>query len=266
MAEPGFVTAPTSGTAARSAADSKDAPSVKERLEYGASGFRQAFFAVVFLLLIPFFVSLPVMLYNRIYDRLWFDTWQLVLFALLFAGLMAMLALELLYAIRARLTFGKSALRFTLPVGLGPTPLLRYQSHDIPYHTIKSVELRREVFAAPVIPILMQGAVVHTKDNRSIPLGYSREAHHDGAFPFATIAAQIAKRAAVPLAEHRAIWRRPRKERALAFISEIDTQNYIVDPGEAEKINKAHRRLVLALASILATLLLLGLWSDLMSG
>lgn len=234
------------------------------RSVYGSSTARQALLALAVLLLLPFFASLPAMFYNRVLDGVWFDFVELAVFAISFSALMALLGLELLNALRARLFFGKSALRFTLPVGLGPTPLLAYQSQDIPYHTIKSVELRRELFGVPVIPVLMHSAVVHTKDNRSIPLGYSSEAHTDAAFPFREIAAEIARRAAVPLVEQRTIWRRPRNERALAYISEIDTQNYIVDPGEIEKINARHSRLVLALASATATLLLLGIWSDVM--
>jgi len=242
----------------------REAGAAPVRAEYGASTARKTCLALALLLLLPFFASLPAMFYNRVADRLWFDFAELTLFAILFSTLMVLLSLELLNALRARLSFGKSALRFTLPVGLGPTPLLSYQTHDIPYHTIKGVELRRELFGVPIIPVLMHGAVVHTKDNRSIPLGYSSEAHGGAAFPFREIAAEIARRAAVPLVEQRTVWRRPRHERALAYISEIDTQNYIVDPNEIEKINARHRRLVLALASAAATLLLLGIWSDLM--
>ncbi len=237
-----------------------------ERLDYGASEGRRTVFALLFLVLAPFVVSLPVMLYHRIDNGQWSDLAQTALIALVLAAIMAMVVLELLYSLRARLTLDRTALRFTLPVGLGPTPLFAYQSHHIPYHTIKGVELRREVFGAPLMPVLMQGAVVHTKDKGSIALGYASEAKEGGAFPFAEIAGSIARRAAVPLIEQRTIWRRPRKERALGYISEIDTQNYIVDPAEMERLHVAHRRHVLALLSGLATLLLLGIGTDLMSG
>ena len=257
------------GTRAEAAAQRVSPEVAKEaadRLDYGASEGRRSFFAIAFMLLAPFFVALPVMIYQRLDAGQWTELLQVLMITLVFVGVMAMVALELLYSLRARLTLGKTALRFTLPAGLGPTPMLAYQSHDIPYHTIKGVELRREVFGVPLMPILMQGAVVHTKDKGSIALGYSSEAKEGGAFPFAEIAGKIARRAAVPLVEQRTIWRRPRKERALGYISEIDTQNYIIDPAEMERLHVAHRRHVLALVSGLATLLLLAIGADLMSG
>lgn len=238
----------------------------QERLDYSAGEGRKTFFAFVFMLLLPFFVSLPFMLYQRLVNGLWFDIWQLALFAVAFAALMFLLFIELLYSVRARLSLGKTAVRFTLPVGLGPTPLLRYNTQDIPYHTIKSVELRREVFGAPLMPVLMRGAVIQTKDKGAVLLGYVSELDADPMFPFSDIAAKIAQRAAVPLVDQQTIWRRPRKDRALSFISEIDTQNYIVDPAGVDRLNVAHRRLVLSIISAVATLLLLGIGADLMAG
>ena len=234
-----------------------------DRLDYGASEGRRTFFAFAFLLLAPFFVALPVMIYQRLDAGQWTELLQVLIITLVFVGVVAMVALELLYSLRARLTLDRTALRFTLPAGLGPTPMLAYQSHDIPYHTIKGVELRREVFGAPLMPILMQGAVVHTKDKGSIALGYSSTGEGRRRLPVCGRSQErIARRAAVPLVEQRTIWRRPRKERSLGYISEIDTQNYIVDPAEMERLHVAHRRHVLALVSGLATLLLLAIGAD----
>lgn len=239
---------------------------IPERADYGAREGRKAFFAIALLVVLPFALSLPIMLYHRLAYGLWFDVAQLAVLATALAAILAMLFLELLFSLRARLTLGKTALSFTLPAGLGPTPLLRYQSRDIPYHTIKGVELRREIFGAPLMPVVMQGAVVHTKDKGSITLGYSKEVGGDPPFPFAEIAQKVARRAAVPLVEQRTIWKRPRSDRALEYISEIDTETYIVDPAEVARLNAKHRRLVLAVGSAAATLVLLGIGADIMTG
>ena len=57
-----------------------------ERTDYGASGGRKTAFSFLMLLLLPFFASLPIMMYQRINHGLWFDTWQLFLFAAVFSA------------------------------------------------------------------------------------------------------------------------------------------------------------------------------------
>ncbi|MEQ1717124.1 MAG: hypothetical protein ABL907_14240 [Hyphomicrobium sp.] len=234
-----------------------------ERTIYGASGRRQTIFALAVLALLPFAAALPVLLFQRAADGVWFDFANLLLAGAGLFAILAMLVIELIYSVRARLFIAKTAVRLTLPAGGGPTPMLRYASHDIPYHTIKSVELRREVFGGKLIPVLLRELVIRTKDNREIRVGASLENFADPAFPYPVIAAEIARRAAVPLIDQRTIWRRSRKERALGFISEFDTEAYILDPAEVDRLNIAHRRLVLGLASGLVTLVMLGILADL---
>ncbi len=179
-----------------------------ERTNYGASGGRKTAFSFLMLLLLPFFTSLPFMLYQRINHGLWFDTWQLLLFAVVFSAIMFLVLIELLFSLRAYLSLGKSSVKFTLPSGRGPTPMLRYASFDIPYHAIKAVEVRREVFGGALAPVMMRGAVIRTKDEREITLGYVSEANVDPAFPYPLIAEQIARRAGLPLVDQGTIWRR----------------------------------------------------------
>lgn len=233
-----------------------------ERTAYFVGGRRQAVFALALLALSPFLLGGALMLLQRAVHGLWFDAAGL---ALLMAGLFAiaiLLGLELLYSLRARLMLTKTAVRFTLPANGGPLPLLSYARHDIPYHAIKSVELRREVFGGRITPVLLRTLVIRTKDNRDIEAGTTLEDFDDPAFPYALIGGQIARRAAVPFIDQRTIWQRSRKERELGFISEFDTENYILDPAEVDSLNGAHRRLVLGLSSTLLTLVLLGLLAD----
>lgn len=234
-----------------------------ERTAYWCGGLRQAVFALALLLLAPFLVGVSVMLVQRVVHGLLFDAAALALLAAGLFAVAAMLALEVLFSLRARLMLTKTAVRFTLPANGGPVPLLRYSRHDIPYHAIKAVELRREVYGGKLAPVLLRTLVIRTKDNRDIVAGTTLEDFDDPAFPYALIGGQIARRAAVPFIEQRTIWRRSRKERELGFISEYDIATYILDPAEVDQLNAAHRRMLLGLSSALLTLVLLGILADL---
>lgn len=234
-----------------------------ERTHFGACGLRQSLFALALLLLLPFATGATVMLARRLADGVWWDLAPLALVAAGLYAVMALFALELLYSLRARVVLGKPSFTYTLPKNVGPTPLLAYTSGDIPYHAIKSVELRREVFGGKLAPVLLRGLVVRTKDNREIVLGHTLEGFEDPVLPFAEIAERIAARAALPLVDQRTVWRRSRKERALGYISSYDTDTYILDPAEAERLATAHRRLMLGIISALTALVILGLLAEL---
>lgn len=233
-----------------------------ERTEYGAGGGRKTAFSFLMLLLLPFFASLPVMIYQRVNHGLWFDTWQLLLVAAVFSGIMFLVLIELLFSLRAYLSLGKSSVRFTLPSGRGPTPMLRYASHDIPYHAIRSVEVRREVFGGALAPIMLRGAVIRTKDEREITLGFVSEANADPAFPYPLIAEQIARRAGLSVADQGTVWRRDGKGRQMGFMSGSAHTRHIADHMEIEALNKSHRCLVLGLVNVLVLLVMLGIAAD----
>ncbi len=235
----------------------------RDRTDYGVSALRQTFFALCLLALMPFAIGLAVMIGRRAGDGLWYDLPALAVLAVGLGAVMTMLTLELLFCVRSRLVLGKMAVRFTLPKNGAAVPLWSYASHDIPYHTIRGVELRREVFGGKIAPVLLRGLVIKTKDNKEIVAGHTQEGFDDPAFPYAIIGEQIAARAAVPFVDQRTIWLRSRADRALEYISQYDTETYILDPAEAERLNTAHRRIMLGLCSALAAIVLLGLLAEL---
>lgn len=235
----------------------------RDRTDYGVSALRQTFFALCLLALTPFAIGLTVMIGRRAGDGLWYDLPALGVLAVGLGAVMTMLMLELLFCVRSRLVLGKMAVRFTLPKNGAAVPLWSYASHDIPYHTIKGVELRREVFGGRIAPVLLRGLVIKTKDNKEIVAGHTLEGFDDPAFPYGIIGEQIAARAAVPFVDQRTIWLRSRADRALEYISQYDTQTYILDPAGAERLNTAHSRIMLGLCSALAAIVLLGLLAEL---
>ena len=236
----------------------------RERTEYGAGGGRKTAFSFLMLLLLPFFASLPFMIYQRINHGLWFDTWPLLFVAALFSGIMFLVLIELMFSLRACLSLGKSSVKFTLPSGRGPTPMLRYVSFDIPYHAIKSVEVRREVFGGALAPVMLRGAVIRTKDEREITLGYVSEANVDPAFPYPVIAGQIARRAGLTVVDQGTIWRRDGKGHQMGFMSGSAHTRHIADHMEIEALNTSHKRMVMLLVNALVLLVMLGVAADLL--
>lgn len=258
----------TSDGKARARNGSPDRPAVKpavpppDRIRYVACGWRQGLFAFALLIELPFLAGVLHMLLRRIVDGVLIDVPGLLVIAVGLAAVAAMLTLELIFSVRARVKFGRAAVSFTLPRNGGPVPLLRYTRMDIPYHAIKNVELRSEVFGGKLAPAVLRGLVVRTKDNREVVLGHTRDGFDDPSFPFAEIGHRIAQRAALQLLDQRTVWRRTRKERVLGYISEFDTNSYRLGEAEADQLNVSHRRLMLGIGSALTALVLLGLLAD----
>lgn len=235
---------------------------IDERNQFGAGTARQTGVSLLLLFILPFTFGAWHMLTRRALDGLWFEVPGLALVALGLLVASVLLIIDLQYALRARVTFGKTGFSFTLPRHGTPMPKLLYARADIPYHAIKNVELRREVYGGKLMPVLLRGLVVRTKDNREFVLGHTLEGFEDPGLPFPAIGAKLAARCALPFLDQRTIWRRSRKERAAGYISEFDTNTYILDPADTERLNTAHRQLILGIASALVALVMLGLIAD----
>lgn len=240
-----------------------DAPR-HEPIVYAASGGRKTFFSFVFLILLPFFASLPAMIYMRINNGLFFDAAGLGIIAIAFAILMFLIVVELLFSLRARVELGESSVRMTLPSGRGPTPMLRYKSHDIPYDEVQTVETRREIYGGSLVPVLLKGARVIKKDGTSVPIGYVSEANLDPCFPYPEIAKKIAERARLPLIDRGNV-RRSFRRKFFGIkgnrVNEIDA----VDETQIAELNQSHRNVVMALVGALSVLIVIGIVDDLAS-
>jgi hypothetical protein len=234
------------------------------RILYKAGGGRATTFSFIFLLLLPFFVSLGPMLAMRISHGLWDGTLGLAILAAAFAVLMFLIVAELLYSIRARVDLGERSLRATLPAGRGPTPLLRYARHDIPYDRIAAVETRCEVYGGAVAPVMLRGVQLLTKDGTAVPLGSVNEACVDPAFPWTEIADEIARRAGVGVLDQGVVRRSvPRKMLGLAA---SEAERAPVGAETLAALNRRHRVAMLALVAVLTVLVGVGIVNDLTAG
>jgi hypothetical protein len=90
-----------------------------EKTVYEASGARKLAFSFAFLLLLPFFASLPAMLFWRISQGHWLGTLGLMVLGIGFAFIMFLVVVELMRSLRSRLEIGDTAVRMTLPFGAG---------------------------------------------------------------------------------------------------------------------------------------------------
>lgn len=237
-------------------------PTEPEHTVYAAGGGRKFAFSFVFLLLMPFFISLPPMLFWRISQGHWQGTPGLVVLAAAFTFIMVLLGIELMHSLMARVELGDTSVKMTLPSGRGPTPVMRYRTHDIPYDQIKAVETRREIYGGSIAPVLLQGARLILKDDSAVKLGYVSEANSDPCFPYPLIAHQIAHRAGLKV-DHRGNVRRSVQKKYLGLKSGLLSEpEGTVDDAQIEALNQSHRRWVMRLIGLLVGLVVVGIALD----
>lgn len=233
-----------------------------ERTVYAAGGGRKFAFSFVFLLLLPFFISLPPMLFWRISQGHWNGTFGLTVLAIGFTFIMFLIVVELMHSLMARIELGDKSVKMTLPSGRGPTPIIRYRSHDIPYDQIKAVETRREIYGGSVAPVLLQGARLILKDDTPVKLGYVSEANADPCFPYPEIAQKIAARAGLTV-EHKGNVRRSLQKKYLGLGRGLLTPGEgSVEESEIAALNRSHRRWVMRLITLLVGLVVVGIALD----
>jgi hypothetical protein len=239
-------------------------PYVAEPEEYGASTLRTTIFCLVFLLLLPFFASLPAMIGMRAAAGHLADNLGLLVLAAVFATLMFLVFVEMMFSIRTRVHLGREKVRMTLPSGRGPTPMLRYRSYEFPYDQVQSVETRREIYGGALVPVLMKGARVNLKDGSVVRLGYVSEADSDPVFPYAEIAGKIAERARLPLIDRGSVRRSVRSK--MLGVKATDAENTLVEDLEISRLNVSHNNFMLALIGVLLLLMLVGIVEDFARG
>lgn len=233
---------------------------VPARRVYASGTLRKIIFSIVFLLLLPFFVSLFPMLAARIAHGQWVGTSGLMVLALGFAFIMGLLVVELMSSIRARVVLGEKQARIRLPQSRGLASLFSYKSVDVPYDDIESVEIRREVYGGALAPVIMKGARLCMKDGSNIKLGYVNEWNVDPAFPFTEIGERIAARADVPIIDVGDV-RRSAFKKTFGLHASPEEKDAITEADMAA-VNRRHNQVIVALVGILIVLMSLGIFAD----
>ncbi|MCB1511375.1 MAG: hypothetical protein KDJ36_10760 [Hyphomicrobiaceae bacterium] len=228
------------------------------RTFYDCGGGRKTFFSLAFILLLPFFISTPVMIYQRVAKGVWLDTWGLIVIAVVFAVLMLLILFELMFSLRAYVDIGTDAVSFTLPVrGGGVVPLFFYSARRIPYDEITAVETRREVFKSMVAPMMMRTVRLNLRTGERLLLGYTNEADDDPKFPFPQIGRQIADRAGVPFVDRGNVLTELHKR--MFGVADATRES---EESEIAQLNRQHNRFLVTLIAALGVLLAAGIAND----
>jgi hypothetical protein len=240
-----------------------DASRTIERRVYEAGGGRKLALSLAFLILLPFYASLPAMLVQRLLHGLWLDTIGLMIFAGLFTALMALIGVQLYQSLRSRVELGDTTVRVTLPQGSGATPMLRFVNRDIPYSDIEAVETRRVLFGKTMAPVLLRATRLRTKDGKHVRLGNVNEDNVDAALPFPEIGARIAERAGVKVVDGGTV-RRSIEKRVLGLIGRKTAIEESPSLTEAEitELNGRHARAMRYLVIAFAFLIVGGIAID----
>lgn len=252
---------PKAGASETSQTSSTDRPADSPRRVYQASTTRKTILSFVFLLLLPFFASLPAMMVQRVIHQLWPDMLGFSIFAAAFTLVMLLVAFELIHSIRARVIIGESAVRLTLPAARGiAMPKFFYRTHEIPYSDIEAVETRREIYGGAIAPVMLRGARIVTKSGEKIPLGYVNEANVDPMMPVSEIASEIARRAGLGVVDHGTVRRQVHKK--LRGIRATDDAASPITEADIAALNRRHNNVMIGVCGVLFLLVSAGLLVD----
>jgi len=168
---------------------------------YEASTGRKFVLISVFVALLPFFISLPFMIWLRASKGFTFDAVVLTIISIFFALWMIFLGAHILASLRTRIRLNEQDAEFTLPNWRGPLPLIPYRKISMTYDEVSAVEQRGEIYREAILPVLMRSSSIITRDGSRHILGYAKEQATDPAFPFSEISHEIAMRAGLPLSD-----------------------------------------------------------------
>jgi hypothetical protein len=261
----GGTTAPTAAApaAAKVSSAAPMAADPAERDIYQVGGGAKTALSIGFLLLLPFFASLPMMLYQRVAKGLWYDTAGLAVMGLGLTIIMGLVLVNLLRALLSKVEIGEKTVRLTLPTHLGAIPTLFYNTNTVAYDQIAAVELRREVYGNGLAPVLVRGARLKLKDGSTVLLGHMDEAEADATFPVPVIAQQVARKAGLSVVDTGSVYRRATKK-ALGIRPSASELEQIAE-GDIARLRGAHKRWMMGLAACMIALLGAGIVHDVMT-
>lgn len=162
---------------------------------YQASWGRKGALSFVLLLVLPFLISMPIMVVMRATRGFWFDAITLAIAGGVFLFACIFILFHAHAAWRTRFAVTDKALFMTVPKWRGPTPGFRHIDYKVPYENIARVECRNELFEEIGVPVMMKAVSIVSNDNQRFVLGYQVDEEADPAVPIMKIADEVAKRA-----------------------------------------------------------------------
>ena len=224
---------------------------------YKIGFFRQLLQWITFLLLLPFFVSMPIMIGMRAFHGRIFDAAWLTFVAILFGMALIFLGLQIHAARKTRIRISEADVDVAVPQWRGPTPFSPYEQARLPYDQIKSVEQRGEIYRSLGILGLRRVSSVVTNDGQRYVLGYSTENEADAPIPFSNIAKDIAERAGVQLVDKGAVNVGTQVGAAIRGTPDWDAEP--IDEETVEQTRKRAQQIFVAMIGVFFLLVIAGI-------
>jgi hypothetical protein len=240
-------------------ASEKPAQKSGQRRIWQASGLRRVTLAMVFLLLLPFYVSIGPMLFARLSHGLLVDAFWLGLIGLAFTAIMGLLLLQLVHAVRNRVVLDDQALTFTLPSVAGNIAGTAMFSKTVPINNVRAVETREEIYGKRWAPVRLVATRIVTREGEPVVLGFSNPENVDQTFPYPEIGRLVAERAGVEMTAHGAV-RRSVAHRLLGHTGKAG--NEALPKEEIEAIQALHSRTMRGLIAAFVVLIIGGITID----
>lgn len=161
---------------------------------YKVSIGRQVVLWITFLIFLPFFISMPIMMFMRIANGRITDTISLgAIFLVALVGVI-FIVLQILAAGRQRIELNEDKITLKLPTWKGPTPLGPVVKADLNYSDVSAIEKRGELYALLGVLGLREVSSIITHDGKRYVLGYISENEADAPIPYDKITESLAQR------------------------------------------------------------------------
>ncbi|MGH1351779.1 MAG: hypothetical protein ACRBBN_13385 [Methyloligellaceae bacterium] len=166
---------------------------------YKVSIGRQIVLWFTFLLFLPFFISMPIMIFMRIAHGQYTDTISLgLIFILSFIGIMFII-LQILAAGRQRIEIHNDKVKLKLPTWRGPTPTGPVIKTELTYADITAIEKRGEIYALMGVLGLREVSSIITADGKRYVLGYVTENEADAPVPYNKVTQHLSEKTGKPI-------------------------------------------------------------------
>ncbi len=166
---------------------------------YKVSIGRQIVLWFTFLLFLPFFISMPIMIFMRIAHGQIMDTLSLgLIFVFSFIGILFII-LQILAAGRQRVDMHQDKVTLKLPTWRGPTPTGPVIKTELTYADITAIEKRGEIYALMGILGLREVSSIIASDGKRYVLGYVTENEADAPVPYNKITQLLSEKTGKPV-------------------------------------------------------------------
>ncbi|MEM7619234.1 MAG: hypothetical protein AAF228_02060 [Pseudomonadota bacterium] len=169
---------------------------------YRISLSRQIIFWIMFVMFLPFFISMPVMIMMRATHGQTTDAIALAAIFVFAMLAMGFIILQISMMGRLRFELDNESLKFCIPSWRGPTPSGPVIEKHIPYDDISSIEQRAELYRLGGLLGPSQVSSITTRQGERYVLGYMTENDTDAPIPIQKISSSLSQKSGKPI-EHK---------------------------------------------------------------